>query len=126
MGECADDIVTTLCVNEETTSYTDVSTVLNGYFAARCKTTVERARFNTQKQTPEESVDALIKDLYRIAEDCKYSTLKDQHIRDTIVVGVLNDTLSDHLQIRPHTRRRRSHESPSRSKKTEPYGRLRR
>ena len=76
------------------------STQLNGYFAARRNTIVERARFNTRKQTPEESVDTFIQDLYRIAEDCEYGTLKDQLIRDQIVVGVLDDTLSDHLQAK--------------------------
>ena len=34
MGECADDIVTTLCINEETATYTDIRAALNGYFAA--------------------------------------------------------------------------------------------
>ena len=100
MGECADDIVTTLCINEETASYTDVRAALNGYFAARRNSIVERACFNTRKQTPAESVDTFIQDLYRIAEDCDYSTLKDQLIRDRIVVGVLDDTLSYHLQAK--------------------------
>ena len=77
MGECTDDIVTALCVNEETASYTDVRAALNGHFAARRNTIVERARFNTRKQTPEESVDTFIQDPYRIAEDCEYGTLKD-------------------------------------------------
>ena len=50
MGECADDTVTTLRINEETASHTDVRAALNGYFAARRNTIVERARFNTRKQ----------------------------------------------------------------------------
>ena len=100
MGECADDIIATLHVNGETASYTDVRTTLNGYFAVRRNTIVERARFNTRKQTPEESVDTLIQDLYHIAEDCEYGTLKDHLIRDRIVVEVLDDTLSDRLQAK--------------------------
>ncbi|XP_067049860.1 uncharacterized protein [Acropora muricata] len=95
MGECADDIITTLRVNEETASYTDVRAALNGYFAARRNTIVERARFNTRKQTPEESVGTFIQDLYCIADDCK-----NQVIRDRIVVGVLDDALSDRLQAK--------------------------
>ena len=100
MGECANDIITTLRVNEETALYTDVRAALNSYFVARRNTIVERARFNTRKQTPEESVDTFIQDLYRIAEDCDYGTLKDQLICDRIVVGVLDDTLSDRLQAK--------------------------
>ena len=100
MGEYADDIITTLRVNKETVSYTDVRAAVNGYFAARWNTIIERARFNTRKQTPEESVGTFIQDLYRIAEDCEYGTLKDQVIRGRIVVGVLDDTLSDRLQAK--------------------------
>ena len=100
MGECADDIITTLPVNEETASYTDVRVALNGYFAARRNTIVERARFNTRKQRPEESVDTFIQDLYRIVEDCEYGTLEDQLIRNRIVVRVLDDTLPDRLQAK--------------------------
>ena len=70
MGECADDIITTLPVNDETGSYTDVRAALNGYLAAQWNTIVERAHFNTRKQTPEKSVDTFIQDLYPIAEDC--------------------------------------------------------
>ena len=70
MGECADDIITTLCKNEETASYTEVRTALNSYFAARCNTIVEQARFNTRKQKPDEPIDTFIQDLYCIAEDC--------------------------------------------------------
>ena len=55
---------------------------------------------NTRKQTPVEFVDTFIQDLYRIAEDCEYGTLKDQLIRDRTVVGVLDDTLSDRLQAK--------------------------
>ena len=57
MGECADDIITTLRINEETASYTDIRAALNGYFAVRWNTLVERGLFNTRKQTPEESID---------------------------------------------------------------------
>ena len=53
-----------------TASYTDVRAALNGYLAAQWNTIVERAHFNTRKQTPEKSVDTFIQDLYPIAEDC--------------------------------------------------------
>ena len=100
MGECADDIITTLRINEETASYTEVRTALNSYFAAQRNTIVERARFNTRKQKPDEPIETFIQDLYLIVEDCEYGTLKDQLIRDRIVAGVLDDTLSDRLQAK--------------------------
>ena len=100
MGECADDIITTLRINEETDSFTEVRTALNSYFAARRNTIVERARFDTRKQDPDEPIDTFIQDLYRIAEDCEYGTLKDHLIRDRKVVKVLDDALSDRLQAK--------------------------
>jgi len=45
-------------------------------------------------------VDTFIQDLYRLAEDREGGTLKDSLIRDRIVVGVVNSSLSDRLQAK--------------------------
>ena len=45
-------------------------------------------------------MDTLIQELYRLAEDCEYGSLKDGLIRDRTVVGVLDDSLSDRLQAK--------------------------
>lgn len=63
MGDCADHIVKTLELNEETALYEEVKIALNGYFSARRNVIVERARFNRLKQTPGESLDTFIQDL---------------------------------------------------------------
>ena len=55
---------------------------------------------NRRRQNPGESVDTFIQDLYRLAENCEYGTLKDELIRDRIIVGVLGDTLSDRLEAK--------------------------
>ena len=55
---------------------------------------------NRRRQNPSESVDTFIQDLYRLGENCEYGTLKDELIRDRIIVGVLGDTLSDRLQAK--------------------------
>lgn len=59
---------------------------------------VERARFNRRVQGPGEPMDTFIQDLYKIAADCEYGTLKNELIRDRIIVGVIDDSLSDRLQ----------------------------
>ncbi|XP_077864282.1 uncharacterized protein LOC144349635 [Saccoglossus kowalevskii] len=100
MGDCADDILTTLRIDEETSTYEDVKKALNDYFQVRRNIIVERARFNKRVQTHGEPIDVFIQDLYRLAEDCDYGVLKDDLIRDRIVVGVLDDSLSDHLQMK--------------------------
>ena len=98
MGDSADDILQTLRLEEETVSYEEIKKSLNDYFAARRNTIVERAHFNKRSQKPGESVDTFIQDLYRLADNCDYGSLKDDLIRDRIVVGVLDDSLSDRLQ----------------------------
>ena len=45
-------------------------------------------------------MDIFIQDLYHLAENCEYGTLKDELIRDRIIVGVLDDILSDRLQAK--------------------------
>ena len=98
MGDSADDTLQTLQIDEETVSYEGIKKSLNDYFAERRNVIVERARFNKRSQKPGESVDTFIQDLYRLADNCDYGTLKDDLIRDRIVVGVVNDSLSDRLQ----------------------------
>ena len=99
-GDCADVIVKTLSIKEATASFDEVKTGLNSYFAACRNVIVERERFNRRRQNPGESLNTFIQDLYRLAENYEYGTLKDELIRDRIIVGVLDDTLSDHLQAK--------------------------
>ena len=98
MGDSADDILQTLRLDEGTVSYDEIKKSLNDYFAERRNVIVERARFNKRSQKPGESVETFIQDLYRLADNCNYGALRDDLIRDRIVVGVLDDSLSDRLQ----------------------------
>ena len=100
MGDCADDIIKMLSINEATPSIDKVKTALNGYFAAHRNVIVEQAWFNRRRQNPSESVDTFIQELYRLTENCEYGTLKDELMRDRIIVGVLDDILSDRLQAK--------------------------
>ena len=100
MGECADDILKTLNLDEENATYEEVKTAINNYFEVRRNVIVERVKFNKRVQQPGEPIDSLIQDLYRIADDCEYGTLKHELIRDRIIVGVLDDALSEKLQTK--------------------------
>ena len=59
----------------------------------------ERARFNLRKQEEGESVDQFITSLYTLAEHCDYGALKDELIRDRIVVGLRDAKISEKLQL---------------------------
>ena len=89
MGDCADYILATLSIDEETISFADIKAELNNYFGAKQNVVVEQARFNKRVQRQSEATDSFIQDLYKIAEGCNYGTLKEELIRDRIVVGCL-------------------------------------
>ena len=46
-----------------------------------------------------ESVDIFITDLYGLAEQCQFGALHDEMIRDRIVVGLVDQKLSEKLQV---------------------------
>ncbi|XP_005088965.1 uncharacterized protein LOC101855985 [Aplysia californica] len=100
MGEVADDILTTLSVEESTATYTEVIEAFDTHFDARKNIIFARAKFNKRTQLPGQSVNIFIQDLHRFANDCSYGALKDELIRDRIVVGVRDDDLSKQLQLK--------------------------
>ena len=81
IGDSADDILTTLKVDEAKSSYEEMKTALDNYFGARRNVIIERARFNRRIQRPGESIDSFIQDLYRLADECGYSTLREELTR---------------------------------------------
>lgn len=62
---------------------------------------MERAKFNKRVQKPGETMDSFIQDLHKIAADCKFGVLTDELIRDRIVAGVGDESLSEELQSKP-------------------------
>ena len=98
VGDCADDILATFSIDEETVSFADIKTELNNYFGARRSVVVEQAHFTKRVQRQSEAIDSCIQNLYKIAEGCNYGTLKEELIRDRTVVGVADDDLSEQLQ----------------------------
>ena len=60
---------------------------------------IERARFNSRSQQNRESSEQYITALYRLAESCTYAALKEEMIRDHLVVGIRDKCLSEKLQM---------------------------
>ena len=61
----------------------------------------ERAKFNLRRQEEEESVDTFTTSLHCLSEHCGYEGLRNEMIRDRIVVGIRDANLSMKLQIIP-------------------------
>ena len=100
MGDEADDILTYLSLNEEdSATFNGVKAKFDTYFIGSRNVIYERAKFNQRKQMTDEPVDSFITSLHK---HCDYGALKYEMIRDTIVVGLVDEQLSEKLQLDPN------------------------
>ena len=60
---------------------------------------LERAKFNWRNQLEGETAETYITVLYRLVENCKYGVLKDEMLRDRIVVGNRDQKLTETMQL---------------------------
>ena len=73
--------------------------IIDGYFVQRKNPIFERAKFNQRVQAETETVDQFVTALYALVEHCEYEGLKEQMIRDRLVVGLRDSKLSERLQL---------------------------
>ena len=100
MGDQADDILRSFTLSDEDRkSYPTVKRKFDNHFIQRRNIIFEQAKFNRRRQEENEPAEAFITDLYALAEHCGYGDLHDEMIRDQIVVGIRNSTLSEKLQL---------------------------
>ena len=100
MGDQADDVLRSFALSDmDRRKYDTVKEKFDGYFIRRRNVIYERAKFNRRKQEEGEAVEAFVTALYALAEFCGYGDLHDEMIRDRIVVGIRNSTLSEKLQL---------------------------
>ena len=79
---------------ESVTSYLDA---LESYFKPQRNVVYERYVFNTCVQTQDESVDAYVNRLRKLASSCDFGVLTDEVIRDRLVIGVRDKDLKGRL-----------------------------
>ena len=103
MGDEADDILQSLSLNDEdSATFNGVKAKFGAYFNGSRNVIYERAKFNQRKQMTGDPVDSFIRSLHKLVEHCDYCALKDDMIRDTIVVGLCDEQLSEKLQLDPN------------------------
>ena len=103
MGDEADDILQSLSLNDEdNATFNGVKAKFDAYFIGSRNVIYERAKFNQRKQMTGEAVDSFITSLHKLVEHCDYGALKDDMIRDKIVVGLCDEQLSEKLQLDPN------------------------
>ena len=89
MGDEADDISKSfILAREEERKYRKVNDKLYQHFIIKRNVIFERAKFNMRKQEHGEPVDAFIADLHCLSEHCEFRALRDELIRDRIVMGL--------------------------------------
>ena len=102
MGDEADDILTSFKLSTlQLKQYHTVKTKFDEHFVVRQNVIFQRAKFNRRCQEDGKTVDTFITALHTLAEHCDYGTLKDEMIRDRIVVGLQDSKLSEKLQLDP-------------------------
>ena len=102
MGPEAETIVAQLALTaDESKNFDAVITKLNDYFKPKTNVIHERARLNQRVQKEGETSQAFISSLYELAENCGYSAeVKKEQIRDRLVSGIKDKTLSKELQMK--------------------------
>ena len=100
LGEEGEDLLRSTNITEDKRkSYSSVREKLNGFFQVRKNVIFERAKFNRRSQLAGETADQFIASLYSLAENCNYAGLKEEMIRDRLVVGIQDMALSEKLQL---------------------------
>ena len=100
LGEEAEGVLTsTNATDDERKVYDTVVEKFDAFFKVRRNVIFERARFNRRNQLDGETAEQYIMELYRLAESCDYGDLKDEMIRDRLVVVVRDAVLSQQLQL---------------------------
>lgn len=89
MGERAEEILSQVMPDlNATTLYEAIKIKFNGYFAPKKNVVFERFKFNSRTQQTDESVDSFVTALYTLAETCEFGELKEDLIRDRLVIGI--------------------------------------
>ena len=103
LGEEAEAVLASTNIREEERrSYDTVVSKFEDFFKVWRNVIFERARFNRRNQLEGESAEKYIMELYALAENCNYGNMKEEMIRDKLVVGIRGTALSQKLQLDAH------------------------
>ena len=102
LGEEAESVLTsTNATAEERGVYSTVMGKFDAFFQVRRNVIFERARFNRRNQLLGETAEQYIMALYTLAANCNYGAMEAEMIRDRLVVGIRDTSLSERLQLDP-------------------------
>ncbi|KAL1443455.1 hypothetical protein MTO96_045995 [Rhipicephalus appendiculatus] len=100
MGEQAEEIYATFALSEKNSKKFDAFVEqFDKYFIPRRNVIFERARFNTRVPQDGESAEDVVTALHTLSKDCEYGALREEFVRDRLVVGIKDKQLSARLQL---------------------------
>ena len=101
MGNEAENIYKSFTFREEEhrNNFAVVVGKFDEYFFPRRNIIHERACFHQRVQRPGERAECFIRALYDLSEHCEFGVIREENIRDRIVVGILDKELSRKLQL---------------------------
>ena len=100
LGEDAEEILNSTDISAtDKKKYNSVVQKFDEFFHVRKNVIFERARFNRRSQLEGESVEEYLTALYSLVEACEYGNLRNDLLRDRIVVGIRDVSLSERMQL---------------------------
>ena len=98
MGPEAEHIVKNFA-EAECTTFDNLIKQFDSHFIPKKNVIFERAKFRNRVQKPGENVETFIRALYELSENCDFGSAKDDNIRDSIVIGLSDKSVSQQLQM---------------------------
>jgi len=96
MGEKSEEILTQVIPTiTSSTTFSIVKEKFDSYFNPKRNVIFERYKFNSRIQESGESVDSFVTALYSLIETCEYGNIKNELIRDRIVIGIRDTRVSE-------------------------------
>ena len=100
LGDDAEDVLASTHIStDDRKDYSKVIAKFDEHIKIRRNVIFERARFNKRSQLEGESVEEYITTLYSLIETCNYGDLKNELLRDRLIVGIRDAKLSESLQM---------------------------
>ena len=97
IGEDTEDMLSSTNIStDDRKSYAGVMAKFDGFFRLLSTNVLDLIG---ESQQPDESVEQFITNLYHLGKHCEYGNLRDEMIRDRIVVGIKDSTLSERFQL---------------------------
>ena len=102
MGKDAKEtLASTNISDDDQKSYESVIGKFDVFFKVRKNVIFEHAQFNRRCRRADESAEQFITCPYSLAGNCAYGALRDEMIRDCIVVSIHDGSLLEWLQLNP-------------------------